>query len=246
MSPEHLPNTSPEYEAPQTGKDLADTLIDQHVEQSGSIGEVRSAVLTVLTDVEGDREAIERVEEYQASFLEVASGHDAVELKKMSGGLQGYNQVGTHNSTVNAALLSAHQLIEDTKVTDEVLDHEDSEESGHAGQLANREGLVTKEGTTVEGTELYEGEVESQQAVDKRGSAGSARGGQPTENYGSGQQKVAPNLSVFSDYLRKGTDRIQAQADLLRGQSREQIITILQESGQYSQEDILKIVATAA
>ena len=246
MSPEHEPTTTLENEIPDAGVERADALIDDHIHQTGSVGEVRLEVHHVLKDVQGDAEAEARVHQYEDKLNQVAAGHDHVQLEDMEGGLQGVNQVGTHNSEANTDLFTAETLIEHTDVTDEVLDHEDEEEAGHAGQIAGREGLASGDGQVVEGTELYEGEVEASQGLDKRGSAKAARDGQPAENYGSGQQKVAPNHSTFSDYLRRGTDRVEAQAELMRGQSREQIMVSLSKSGLYSKEDTLKVAQLAA
>ena len=247
MSPEHSePTDTLEADVPEEGAERADALIDAHLHQTGSIGEVRTQVHHVLAEVEGDAEAEERVHQYTSKFEEVAAGHDHVQLKKMQGGKQGQNQVGTHNSEANAELVSAQQLIDHTEVVDEVLDHEDDEKTGHAGQIVGREALVSSDGDVVEGTELYEGEVEARQGVDKRGSAQAARDGQPAENYGSGQQKVAPDLEVYTDYLRKGQERVAAQAELMRGQSREHIMVTLSKSGRYSKEDTLQVAQLAA
>lgn len=245
MSPETVPEAGQPDSSLEIGAERADSLINQYIERSGTVGEVRSSVQNVLTDVDGDRDAMQRVEEYQTSLQRITAGHEAVAIEQMHGGLQGFNRVGTHDSTVNTDLFTAETIIKHVEVADEVLDHEDDEGTGHAGQIAGREGLVLENGDIVEGTELYEGEVESRQGEDKRGSALSARNGQPAKNYGSGQQKVAPKLSVFTGYLREGTDRVAAQAELLRGQNREKILVTLSKSGMYSKEEMLKI-ATAA
>lgn len=247
MSPEHSePTDILEADVPEEGADRADALLDAHLHQTGSIGEIRTEVHLVLVEVEGDQEAEARVHQYETKLAGVATGHDHVQLKEMEGGKQGQNQVGTHNSEANTELVFAKGLIDHTEVVDEVLDHEDEEATGHAGQIVGREALVSSEGDVVEGTELYEGEVEARQGVDKRGSAQAARDGQPAENYGSGQQKVAPDLEVYSDYLRNGKERVQAQAELMRGQNREEIMVTLGKSGKYSKEDTLQVISMAA
>lgn len=247
MSPEHDPISEVEEAAPELeGAERADALIDAHINQTGTVGEVRTEVQHVLTIVEGDVEAEERVGQYENTLGAVDAGHGHVQLEQMSGGLQGVNQVGTHNSKANTDLFTARNLIEHTEVTDEVLDHEDDPDTGHAGQIAGRDGLVTRDGDIVEGEELYEGENESTLSVDKRGSAQAARANQPAETYGSGQQKVAPEHQTFSDYLRDGKDQLQAQAELLRGQNREQIMVTLGKSGRYSKEDTLQVISMAA
>ena len=247
MSPEHEPTTiAVEQDIPAAGKEQADQLLHEHINQSGTVGQVRSQVQQVLSEVQGDDEAEQRVQEYSSAFDKAASGHETVTLEKMSGGKQGENQVGTHNSKANTDLFEAEHLIEDTEVTEEVLDHEDEEPTGHAGQIQGREGLVADNGEVVQGSELYEGEVESQQAKKHRGNASAAREGQPADVYGSGQQKVAPKLSIYSDYLRKGTDRVEAQAELLKGQNREQIFATLGNSGVYTKEEMLDVARRAA
>lgn len=246
MSPEHEPTATIEDEAlGLEGADRADDLIDQHVNKSGTIGDVRGGIQTILVEVKGDSDATARVEQYQSAFIEATTGHDNVQLRDYQGGLQGTNRVGTSDSTANDDLVEAEQLIENTEVAEEVLDHENDPEKGHRGQEAGRDGLVTADAEVVEGAELYEGEEESTQALDKRGSASAARAGQPAETYGSGQQKVAPHHRTFSDYLRNGTDRLSAQAELMRGQSREKIMMTLAESGQYSKEESLRITTMA-
>lgn len=247
MSPENGPAGTIEQEASEAeGVERADALLNDHIHQTGSVGEVRLEVHHVLEDVQGDTEAEARVHQYEDTFNQVAAGHDHVQLEEMEGGLQGVNQVGTHNSRANVRLFEAENLIEHTEVTDEVLDHEDDPENGHAGQIAGREGLVLADGEAVEGAEMYEGENEGQQGLDKRGSASAARAGQPAETYGSGQQKVAPHLTVFAGYLREGKDRLTAQAELLRGQNREKIMQTLGRSRRYTKEETLTVISIAA
>ena len=247
MSPEQEPNTEVlEQKAQVTGAERADGLIDDHLNRAGTVGEVRSKVRHILTEVQGDKEAEERVHDYESALTEAAANHDSVSLEKMSGGQQGENRVGTHDSKANTDLFQSDALIEDTENAAEVLDHEDEEATGHAGQMQGRQGLVQANGDVVEGSELYEGEVEAQQSVKHRGSAHSARAGQPAEVYGTGQNLVAPKLSVYSDYLRRGTDQITAQAEVLRGQNREQILVTLSQSGRYTKEEIMDVARQAA
>lgn len=247
MSPENDPTTGTiETDIPSSGQERADALLDDHVNQTGTVGEVRSEVRVVLTEVQGDQEAENRVEEYKTTLDAVATGHDHVKLEQMSGGKQGENHVGTHNSKANTSLLHSETLIGRSDIVAEVLDHEDEEETGHAGQIAGREGLVLASGDTVAGTKMYEGEVESQQARKHRGSVTVARDGQPAKDYGDGQKAVAPKLDVFEGYLRDGVDRAKAQAELMQGQSRQEIIATLSESGMYDQEEIDEVTALAA
>ena len=245
---ENLPRPTAENETdiPATGAEKADQLIDAGVERATTVATVRSEVSVVLTEVQGDEEATARVEKYKHTLETVAAGHEHVQLENMQGGLQGLNQVGTHNSKANEKLFTAEQLIEDTKTVDEVLDHEDDEATGHAGQEPGKAGLVMEDGDPLEGVELYEGENEGQQGKDKRGSAGAARAGQPQETYGSGQQKAAPHLESLEKYLRDGADRLETQAEILRGKSREEIVVVLQKSGMYNRQEIGQVVQMAA
>ncbi len=245
---ERLPTPTVENETdiPATGAEKADQLIDAGVERATTVATVRSEVSVVLTEVQGDEEATARVEEYRETLATVSAGHEHVELQEMQGGLQGLNQVGTHHSRANQDLFTANNLIEDRENVDEVLDHEDDEATGHAGQEPGKAGLVMRDGEPLAGTELYEGENEAQQGKDKRGSASVAREGQPKETYGSGQQKAAPHLESLEKYLRDGADRLVTQAEILRGKSREEIVVVLQKSGMYRQEEIGQVVQMAA
>lgn len=230
------------------GQDLARRQIELANEQADTIGDIRHGIDQALQAAEdaGDEQATEALKQHDQTVDGITEGYDDVQIEDFADGQLGENRVGTHDSKVERNLFSLDAIKDDANQAEEVILHEDGDASGsvgHANQRTDLQALAvdTDDGIVV-GSELLEGENEAGLSKKLRGSVHKAREGQPTELYGSGQEKVAPHFEAISDYVRDGADRVMTQVEIFRqsATSRERMMELMANAG-YSDDEMQQV-----
>lgn len=200
-------NTTPSAENQLSGRELADTLYQQQLQEADTIGEARGHIRNLLREVGTDGEAGQRMQEISRSVDKASEGgtHDNISLKDdLGGGVLGNNLVGTNDSNMRRDQLNPEQITTDTHDTMDTILHENSVELGHAGQDPNAISTISvidRTGKIHGSTTILEGNVVSK--VSAR--LGQRREGLPQEVYLEGADLVEDIGSQTVDsYVRKG------------------------------------------
>lgn len=189
------------------GKELADTLYQEQLDQANTVGDIRSRLGVLMQHVGTDGEASARLKELESSVDEATGDgdHDAVKLADDLGeGVLGQNKVGTKESEMRMDQLSPEQVTADTRYTLDTVLHEDSEQLGHAGQdpaaVATVE-VIDAKGKHHDATTAFEGNV----VANVSAKLGQRRAGLPQETYQEGADLVEDvGLDKVDSYIRKG------------------------------------------
>lgn len=218
---------------------LAKAHLEGVIQQSvgKNVQEVRSAVAAATEAKELDAEL---VDDYSAKLSSSIGEHGNVKVQNLGGATMGVNyQVGTKNTAVDSRMLAVDAVRTDGKKLEEVLDHENSEELGHAGQVAV-ESLVGTDGKVRDSRTVLEGDVETNMTK-KYGQ----RADQPKEVYAEGEEFVQDvGVDTISAYARGGADRATTQAEIFKQDkelSAEDQITLM-ESAEFTAPEIADVI----
>ena len=252
MAENKTPSASPET---KHAKALADHLLNEKLETSATVAAYRSGINDVLMQVQGIDGAEERVKNVAQKLDEknMAQDYGDVEIKNNLGaGVGGINNGLSKDTAVAQQKMKPEELIARTADTAETLDHERSEDRGHAGQSGNLRPVLDAKGEKKEVKTQLEGEVEANQSEHWRGDESAARADQPQETYGDGQQFIAGiGLQKARQYIRKGGehegDAVWFQAEVFKKSmmTPEQMRESLEKETRFTHDEIANILQAA-
>lgn len=231
------------------GREKANEIFEKQLAASKTLGELQSNVSAQARDVlQEDPEAEQQMRKIETGVDTVAQGHGHTKIDASLEGsaVLGYNNGLSHNTAVSSVLLHAEQIANDTDHAHEVVEHEDSEKVGHAGQVEVQD-LVGKDGDTVEATVVLEGNVEQQVADSGFG----RRDDQPQAVYGEGDAFVRDiGAEDVNAYARKGGahagDRVWMQAKIFEQSSLDaEEMRMALEKNNYADPEVDEIVKRA-
>ena len=188
---------------PLDGAARADTLYNEHLKTSRTLGGVRTEVAGLLREVREDPEAQRRIARLQSAVDRVAVGNENIAIEDLGPGTLGINRsLGTKNTAMDPHQLEAAPLMQ---ATDHALDtalHENSEALGHAGQSPTaRVAIVDEQGNYRPTEVILEGNVVDN--VERH--LGKQRPDLPEKTYKEGQRLVqAIGARVVDTYVRIG------------------------------------------
>lgn len=188
-------------------KEHLEGLIQESVGKS--VSEVRSKI-AAATEAKTLDAAL--VGDYETKLTAAIGEHGNVKVENLGGTTMGVNyEVGTKNTAVDSRMVGVDAVRTNNKQLAEVLDHENSEELGHAGQV-QVQSVIGTDGKVHDSRTVLEGDVETNMTK-KYGQ----RADQPKEVYGEGEAFVQEaGADTVGNYTRGKADRATTQAEIFK------------------------------
>ncbi len=233
---------------------IAESLLAPKREVAKNVAEFRKGVQDVLTQVKGMQGVEEEVQKVADNMDEQKMGTEFgnVKIDDLGDGVKGVNKGLSKDTAIHKNELTVKKLAEQPKDVGETLNHEDSEEDGHAGQTSKLRTVIDAQGKVKTKKVQLEGEVETNMGKLFRGDASAKRSDQPEETYGEGQDFISQHHEAARAYIRKdgeyAGDAGKFQAEVLKKSSLspEEIEQKLQEQTDFNRAEILDIIVASA
>ncbi len=255
---ENTPSTSSALEE-LGGAEIADSLYERKLKEAKTIGDVRSELHSLLSEVGSDGAIGERMQKIAESVDHAteSGAHDNIAVADDLGpNVLGLNKMGSDESMLRRDQLGSDQIINHTDETKDTVLHENSPDVGHRGQDPNAVStlaVIDETGKMHSPTTVIEGDVVSgvSQHLGKR------REGLPEKTYLEGADLVEKiGAGTVKSYVRKGGANVgnHLQTEIWRmqpsitleqmraqgaavGMSEAQILEVAKEQGKMPKEE---------